>query len=294
MAGPYIIVPTDTDDEVALADWLEGTMLVESRSYMPRARIRKYIKSLFAEDQPDVSVEVLMREVGRRRRHCASAYPFEEQDSGVRYTQSKTGISYLFMLCISVSKPYRDEHRQSDTDQLFDSLVLDALRKYLGAGSDGVRFGAPASGRRPPNFRYAIYWLAEKMNLPTGGGHPRKTSGDGGLDIIVWRPFRDRRSGYLVLLAQCTVQRDWVIKAKDLTEDIWRGWIDLGKDPHLVLAIPFVIPLNYEKWDDIRRLVHTVVDRLRLAELLENAKLQRESDIKNWIAKEVTRMGAAT
>ena len=291
MAGRYIIVPTDTDDEVALADWLEATMLVERRSYIPRARIRKYIKSLFAEDQPDIVVEVLLREIGRRRRYCASAYPFEQEDSGVKYTQSKEGTPYLFMLCISVSRPYRDEHRQSDTDQLFDSLVLDALKKYLGTGSDGVRFGAPASGKRPPNFRDGIYWLAQKMNLPTGRGSPRKTAGDGGLDVIVWRPFRDRRSGYLVLLAQCTVQRDWVSKAKDLTEDIWRGWIDLGKDPHLILAIPFVIQRNYDKWDDLRRLVHTLLDRLRLAELLENANLQSTDNMQAWIASEIVRMG---
>src|SRR6266568_3070197 len=277
MAESYIFEPTDTGDEVALAGWLEATMLVESRSYMPRARIRKHIKSLFAEDEPDVSVEMLLREVGRRRRQCPTGYPFEEEASGVRYKRSKTATPYLFMLCISTSKPYRDERRHSDTDELFDSLALDALRKYLGAGAEGIRFGAPASGRRPLNFQEAIHWLAEKMNLSPGKGSPRRTPGDGGLDVIAWRPFRDHRSGYLVLLAQCTVQRDWVTKAKDLTEDIWRGWIDFGKDPHLVLAIPFAIPRNYEKWDDLRRLVHTVLDRLRLAELLEDAKLRREN-----------------
>lgn len=293
MAVSYVLVPSDTDDEVALADWLEATMLVERRSYMPRARIRKYIKTLFAEDQPDVSVEILLREIARRRRHCPITYPFEEHDSGIKYTQSKTGTPYIFMLCMSVSKRYRDEHRQKDTDQLFDSLVLDALLKYLGSGSTGVRFGAPASGRRPQNFRDAIYWLAETMNLSKGGGTPRKTGGDGGLDVIAWHPFRDRRSGFLVLLAQCTVQRDWVIKAKDLTEDIWRGWIDIGKDPHLTLAIPFVIPLNYEKCDEVRRLVHTVLDRLRLADLLQKATLNKQSEIQAWTASEVIRMGGA-
>ena len=131
------------------------------------------------------------------------------------------------------------------------------------------------------------------MNLPKGGGSPRKTGGDGGLDVIVWRPFRDRRSGFIVLLAQCTVQRDWVIKAKDLTEDIWRGWIDIGKNPHLALAIPFVIPLKYEKWDELRRLVHTLLDRLRLAELLQNAQPEKQGNMQAWIASEVIRMGSA-
>ncbi|SRR6266581_2070092 len=293
-AGSSINLPTDMDDEVALADWLEATMLVESRSYMARARIRKYIKSLFADDEPDVSVEMLLREIRRRHRHCAHGYPFEEQTSGVRYKQSKTGVPYLFMLCMSVSRPYRNERRQSDTEELFDLLVLDALKRYLGTGSDGVRFGVPASGGRPKNFQEAISWLAQKMKLPTGTGQPRKTGGDGGLDVVAWRPFRDHRSGYLALLAQCTVQQDWFIKAKDITEDIWRSWIDFGKDPHLVLAIPFIIPHSYEKWDELRRLIHTVLDRMRLAELLEDSRIQRERDIQSWIASEVRRMESAT
>lgn len=291
MTRSLVLEPTDSDDEVALADWLETTMLVEQSSYISRAKIRKHIRSLFAEDQPDVVVEILLREIGRRKRQCEGAYPFEQAKTGVRQVSNKGGTAYLFMLCISASKPYRDEHRQSDTDELFDSLVLDALLNYLGKGSQGVRFGAPGSDGRPANFRDAINWLAKMMNLPAGAGHPRKTGGDRGLDVIAWRPFRDKRSGYIVLLAQCTVQRDWVGKAKDLDCDAWRGWIDLGKDPHLILAIPSVVARDYDKWDEVRRIVHSVLDRLRLTELLGGVKLKREGEIRTWIASEIVRMG---
>jgi hypothetical protein len=287
---PDVALPSDIYDEVGLADWMEVTMLVEQRTHLSRAKIRRYLTSVLSDDDPDVTVDLLLQEVARRQRACPSTYPFADTGSGLTLTRSSESVPYLFMLAISVSKPYRAEHRQKDTDELFDELVLDALMRYIGPGGDGLRFGAPASGSRPKNFHDSVAWLAKRLNLPLGAGHARKTGGDGGLDVIVWRSFRDRRAGYLIVLAQCTVQKEWVGKARDLAHDVWRGWIDLGKDPHLVLAIPFVVSSSYDKWDDLRRTVHAVLDRLRLCELLEGQSLRRAAETGNWIASEIARM----
>ena len=293
MQRTYILAPTDLGDETRLADWLEASMLVERTEYASRAKIRRYIKSLFGEDELDIAVETVLREINRRKRLCQQAYPFSEESSGVRYSVGKAGVPYLFMLCISASETYRAEKRQKETDELFDELVLDALKACLGPTSEGERFGSPASGSRPKNFRDSIRWIAHRMNLQQGKGNPRTHTGDGGLDVIAWRPFRDRRSGYMVLLAQCTVERDWFHKARDLQQDAWRGWIDLGKDPHLVFAIPFVIAAQYDKWDELRRLVHTALDRLRLCELLDSVPLRASQAIQKWVASEVDRMSGA-
>jgi hypothetical protein len=294
MSEGAIVLPTDMDDEVALADWLEATMLVEGRAHFSRSLIRRYLISELAASDADIAIDVLLNEIARRQRACPDGYPFAEHENGVRYSQSEAGVPYVFLLTISTSVRYRKEHRQRDTDELFDLLVLDALKQYLGPGVEGLRFGAPASGRRPRNFQDAIAWLAKDMNLPLGAGHARRVGGDGGLDVIVWRPFLDKRSGYVVILTQCTVQREWFDKAKDLTEDVWRGWIDLGKGPHLALAIPFVISAGYEKWDMLRRTVHTVLDRLRLCELLGRTGPSERARIGKWTAREVKAMAEST
>jgi hypothetical protein len=288
--APDVLTPTDMDDAVGLADWMEATMLVEQRAHLSRASLRKYVRNLLSDEDPDVTVDVLLQEVERRRRACPDGYPFAHAPSGIAYTASNAALPYLFMLAISVSRPYREEHRQRDTDEFFDHLVLDALKRYLGSGCRGLRFGAPASGTRPKNFRDAIKWLAKELNLPLGRGRARPTAGDGGLDVIAWRPFRDRRSGFLIVLTQCTVQRDWAGKARDLAQDVWRGWVDLGKDPHLVLAVPFVVPVNYSKWDELSRTVHAVMDRLRLCELLEGTLLTDSDATKSWLGQEVRRI----
>jgi hypothetical protein len=265
-------------------------MLSEGSAYLSRAKIRSYLKGLFGEDEPDIAVETVIREITRRQRLCGAGYPFGEESLGIKYTKGSEGTAYAFMLCISASKPYRAESRYKETDELFDSLVLDAIKGYLGNRSSALRFGSPASGARPRNFKDAIVWLARQLTLPSGKGRALSAAGDGGLDVVAWRPFRDSRPGYLVLLCQCTVQRDWFPKGRDLLEDVWRGWIDFGKHPHLVLAIPFAIPSAFAKWDELRRIVHTALDRLRLCELVEGIRLSRESEIQKWVAKEIQRL----
>jgi hypothetical protein len=216
-----------------------------------------------------------------------------EENSGIRYVQSAAGAGYVFMLCLSASKPYREQSRYKETDELFDYVILDALKRYVGSNGEAVRFGAPASGSRPSSFKDAVPWLARLLNLQAGRGRPTAAAGDGGLDVVAWRPFRDRRAGYLVLLCQCTVQRDWFPKGRDLLEDIWRGWIDFGKHPHLVLAIPFAIPASFPKWEDLRRVVHTTLDRLRVCELLEGVSLTKEREVMRWVAKEIGKLAQA-
>jgi hypothetical protein len=291
MSHPGLLVPVDSHDEVGLTDWFEAVMLSDQLEHLSKSRIRSYIREIFSEENAETSVEAVLAEVGRRKFLCSDAYPFSQDYAGVNFKKGMAGSAYLFMLCLSVSKAFRTQARFKETDELFDLLVLDALERYLGPGCEGMRFGSPASGGRPRNFRDGIAWLALKMNLPVGPGGARKTAGDGGMDVAVWRHFRDKRSGFLTLLAQCTVQVEWFEKSRDLNEDSWRGWLDFGKNPHLALAIPFVIPHPFNKWDELRRNVHSILDRLRLCELLGNVELRGALKTSRWTSAEVKRFG---
>src|SRR5262245_9207039 len=139
MRRSHILAPTDLSDEIQLADWLEATMLAERIPYASRAKIRQHIRSLFGEDELDIAVETVLRVINRRKRVCQKTYPFSEEASGIRYSTTAAGVPYLFMLCISASETYRAEKRQKETDELFDQLVLDALKGYLGPSSEGER-----------------------------------------------------------------------------------------------------------------------------------------------------------
>jgi hypothetical protein len=128
------------------------------------------------------------------------------------------------------------------------------------------------------------------MSIPIGKSQKRTASKDGGVDVIVWKPFKDNKIGFAAILAQCTVAIDWPPKSKDIGTDLWRGHLDFGKDPITALAIPFVVPSQFDKWDELSRNVHLVLDRLRLCELLEGITLSNKADFDRWVVDELKSM----
>jgi hypothetical protein len=91
---------------------------------------------------------------------------------------------------------------------------------------------------------------------------------DGGVDVIAWRPFPDKRTSFPVWLVQCTVQREVVSKSRDIDVRNWSNWLAFDVDPSTVLAVPGLISRT-EVWNEIA-LRTLVLDRIRIVGLLED------------------------
>lgn len=300
--NPGLIVPS-SDDPVALADWAEAMMLIQDTVRLSRTRLRRELKSLLfvgegtgAEDlEPsdlEVALDCVALEVTRRRKMCARTYPYQESVTGIGFDSTADGLPYIFMLCVCVSPTMRLEKRHKEVDREFDLLVHETLKSYLGPGSEARRFGWPPSDGRPKAFPAALQWIARELGLTVGPGKARTASKDGGVDVVAWRPFSDSRSGFITVLAQCTIRVDWMPKTKDIITDAWRGWIDFGKDPVTCLAVPYAVPMDFEQWDELRRAVGIVLDRLRIASLVRDVPIGLSGLLWTWTAKELSRMGA--
>jgi hypothetical protein len=285
-------IPPDASDPVAMTDWAELTMFAQSTRRLARANLRRSIRegTMLQDAEVEVACEFVLREVRRRRRLADGGYPFDEVDGGVEMRKVANPLPYAFMLCASASPLVRQEKRYAEIDSLFDNLVLCALKVYMGGAARGVRFAWPRSDGAPANFYKALDWLALQMGIQRGPSSERPDRKDGGVDVVVWSPFEDRRTGFLTVLAQCTVQLDWTPKAGDTIPDVWNGWLDLGKSPLTCLAIPHVAPQGFEKWDEVRRTVHIVLERFRLASLLAAAPLRLEGETRAWVDKELHRL----
>jgi hypothetical protein len=109
---------------------------------------------------------------------------------------------------------------------------------------------------------------------------------DGGVDVVCWRPFRDGRAGFAVLQCQCTVRANWWSKDDDVVIEKWRGRIDFGKDPIIALAIPFAVDAAFDQWDEVRRSVHVLLDRMRLCELITPVRVPDLDRIATWVEAE--------
>ena len=289
-----IPLPTSSDT-CSLADWAESLMFVEEKRTLSRTSLRKRLRAgLFIDEVDlDVHVDLLSSEVGRRQRQAETTYPFAWKESGLSRAPVSDEAPYEFLLWLATSPHYREQRRFSEIELLFDNLVKQALILYLGPNAQGIRFGTPASNGRPSGFREALKWLANLLRLQAGAGTPRPQVKDGGVDVVVWHPFGDRRSGFVVLLCQCTVAKDWTYKARDIVVDKWNGWIDFGKDPLTAIAVPYALPQTFDQWDELRRTVNIIFDRMRLVELLRVDAFDNLAEIRVWNGKERSLLNAS-
>lgn len=285
-------MPT-TPDGPSLADWAESAVIIEDRRHMSRSNLRRRLidGTLDEEQDADAQVEILLSEVSRRARIAPAAYPFRETRIGLSRNEGVDHAPYEFLLWLSVSPHFREQRRFPEVDELFDDLVAQALSAYLGKGARAVRFGWPPSGDRPGGFPDAIRWLADLLDLKQGPGTPRSESNDGGADVVAWRPFGDKRTGFIVVLCQCTVRKDWPSKISDVRLRTWQGWIDFGPSPLAALAVPFAVPLAFKGWDDLRREA-MILDRLRLSELMVPNSLPSLEAMRSWTSGERALLGA--
>jgi len=294
------------DEPTELTDWCEAHLLLSGEKYVSRSKLRSLLRNtvfIDAAEGPndlspsdlDIALEMIVAEVERRSRHGGAQYPFavESSRTGVSVADGPHRVTYGFLLFICVSRDMRVQKRQKEVDESFDLLVLQSLRGYLGSGAQALRFGSPASGERPTKFRDAVRWLAGELGLGLGRGDARSHSGDGGADIVAWVPFADKREGFLVVLAQCTVQLEWHNKGKDIVLDRWRGWVDFGKDPTTCLAVPFAVAPGYAAWDEVRRTTHIVFDRIRLMRQLPPLPDTLFRDVRKWVRKEAKTLGGS-
>jgi hypothetical protein len=106
------------------------------------------------------------------------------------------------------------------------------------------------------------------MGLKLGGAFRPPRRKDGGVDVVAWKPFKDRRSGFPIYLVQCTLQKEYVSKSRDIDLRIWAGWLEMDRDPITILAIPRSISPG-ESWNEVTA-NSIIFDRFRLVESLNN------------------------
>ncbi len=154
----------------------------------------------------------------------------------------------------------------ADAAEQLERITAVALSNLYGQGTEALRFAWPSDVGRPPEFPDAVRWLAAKMGVPIGNAYRPPYRKDGGVDVVAWRPFPDGRSGFPVLLAQCTLEREYGHKAADIDLKVWSGWLALDSDPATALAIADVVAAG-EEWNALAART-VVLDRIRLAALV--------------------------
>ena len=281
-----------------LAEWLEMHLLINDAQSVSRASLTTYFPAGQAPDGAEI--DQLFGEIRRRAEDAPSIYPFRAIDERVEVDPNVDATVYFFLLVLSIAgAPFRTENRFNEANPSFELLTREALISYGGHGAKGVRFGWPNGDGRPEHLGDAVEWLAAAMGLGVGIVEDEVDSDDkdGGIDVAAWVPFPDKAPSFTSYLAQCTVQLTYERKPADVVPEKWVAWIRFGKAPETVLSVPFAIPLDAKIRTSLKYQVNLLLDRLRLAHLLDHGpnavqSFPEHAHMREWTQQEVIRTKA--
>ena len=289
-----ILRPPAVRDVGSLADWIEATMAIEERGLFAKAVIRKRLAADGMDDEAALSLA--LAEIRRRRKIGGVLYPYEAGRAGVRRHNTPNPAYEFLLACSLEDAPYRQTRDWNAVVRLFEQLSVAALSGLFGPGSRALRFGYPADAPRPSRFADALVWLAGELGYSVGPGRTTSSDQDAGVDAIAWRPFADGRTGFPVVMAQCTLQHDYESKGSDIVLSRWRSLLSLRQDPLTALVVPFSLGSSIDPWEGANFTVDVVIDRFRICELLATVDLTawpERNHLAGWLSRELGGMRLA-
>jgi len=258
------LFPKDIEE---IADLIELFIICKNLSNTTIPQITQF--SLANWDVEDTQISSALEIIRKRQNLLGDLYPFKIDEISLKKLPNLINYIYIPLLFLSRQEnvlPWQEQYPKTIDVDIFEQITVLACKRFLGDQSNSVIFGWPSKLGRPKEFPAAIEWIANLMHVQPGVAYRPPRRKDGGVDVIAWRSFPDRKSGFPILLVQCTLQRDCLLKARDIDLRLWLRWLQLDLDPIIVLAIPKTI-LRVQTWNEIS--INAILfDRLRLTTIV--------------------------
>lgn len=264
----------------AIADWIETTLLVRDGTQLGLGALQDMASAEVHATAPQL--ELALTIMRRRSELLGSSYPFEVHEWAVRAVSDASASPYAALVLLTPGGAARQVVHPVPSSEMaivFERITEGAVARLWGSEGRALRFGWPSDVGRPPEFPLAVPWLAGKLGIQAGLGYRPPRRKDGGVDVVGWRPFPDGRSGFPIVLVQCTLQTDIAAKSRDVDARLWASWLVMDQEPATALAVPQTIPAGV-LWDELA-LNGAVFERMRLAGLIHaDASL---SGVTDWV-----------
>ena len=305
-------VPPAQTDCVDHADWIEleaifskdGTSSLQTLA--SQLRISGTTDALtFDEDDPhdaggEQSYQVAAdawEEIERRYSYCGEddgAYPFEVTQSSITLKDGWRSSVYVFQSLLSEFG--NDAGVKSKPERLFEQISARAAHAYFG-GNTVCRYRCFGSPRQDgSNFVDALSALCSELregSVRLSDPHI-KNQKDGKLDVVVWRPFRDKRRSQLIGFGQfATGKKLDDQKLSELDPLSFReSWMDsdgLYPPPVRMFFAPHCIYQSHWRRTSINAGI--VFDRCRISELTHPLESDLAAASKEWSSSVIQKLG---
>lgn len=216
------------------------------------------------EDEEELRFLNVAAEIQRRIHAAGDGYPFSQDGRWLSAKSAAVDFAYSYCLLLLTAQSVAPNHRK-----LFEELCGLAMRQYLG-GSQYL-IGVPRRLPVPSGFRDALDGLARELGEGNCGNREKKRTrqGDGGVDIVGWAPFRDKRPGQIILLGNCATGRNWRTKIGETHIKAFCSYFGGEIHSHPIKAM-FVCEIVADDsiWIDTVTRAGILFDRARIASLI--------------------------
>ncbi len=186
-------------DFAELICWQKGVTSATTLSrLLGRLAENNYSDGVPEEEEADGRVEGAYGEIERRQEACRGGYPFEIVREGhtlrvIRGHEKPAHAIYKYLLLSTRLNMNNDRcHVGIDGTLLFESLSAQVAKGYFGERAESLVFGTAVRGE---GFQEKVDSLCRRLG--EGGSFTDRPSvsanvRDGKLDVVAWKPFKDR------------------------------------------------------------------------------------------------------
>jgi hypothetical protein len=206
----------------------------------------------------------------RNSLYANDEYPFIITENQIKLKEnlSDKQKAYILLLLCSNLNYFNTIKHELTID--FELLSYHALISFLPSKAIVKSFGK--NSRYTGNAINKIKTLAGEIGVGINEGKICRMSPQNvqerGCDIVAWIPFTDKIPNMLIVLSQCTCEKNWDTKQSDTK--FFKGYFYFEKSPLHIMFIPYAISNTGDKfYQHDRVLDHLFFDRKRIIEQFE-------------------------
>ena len=241
------ITNSSTIDDIA--DILELLASCSKGSPVSLGSAKQFVVKLGGTDQQAIEA---FAKLYKRASSLGEKYPVKVTAEYLQVSGNIWDSPYLLMTTFCGNSLFSGLQGWSEdtSSKLFEIVSEKCLVEFFGESTQTRNFGHPSDVGRPKEFGEAVRWIANLMKVPLGSGYRPPRRKDGGVDIFVWREFKDGFPGVPMLLIQCTIQSNFQNKIGDVDTRLWASWLSSDIDPLVGLCVPQMV-VKLERWREI-------------------------------------------
>lgn len=279
-----------------IADYIEFCALKNSDGTCSLAGLRAALSA--PEDEIDISgteegddavLNKLSEALNRNseRNSIFGCYPFTINKNSLSCKNELTSKeAYYIFLLLANRLNMQTENVQGglNATNLFERLCRCVTSEYLGRHCKCEVFGTSVNS----SFEIKVNDILRKMDFPGHFEEPFGGTGrhkDGGIDIIAWIPFEDKKDSQLIALGQCKTGSNWepLLKKTDFFSTY-------------TTYTPYVNPIYFffvtedfgkYKWKERSTAAGVLFDRRRIIECIpadiSSIDARLDADIHTWV-----------